>query len=461
MDALFKAACDFEYRRHYVADTEVLDVTSHGVGNLTSWLRFLQSPVITEGLDLTWRTEAADCARCMMGIKDAYPRLTKLCFGARDALERHDTAAWLSTMTRLRHLIVRMGGPAENATIGHVDLSLLRDLRWLTISRNAAWRDNTPVRMDAATVALPPTLEILRLSSVEVMRATGLLARMPALKMLFIEGGTLFLEDFDVINQDGELEEEEGVCAFVGACPSLRELYVENMTTYNQAVIECLLADADGNCNVPNLRTLDAGALNPVPPCVGQLSALRELRLSFDDYSAPFGPGAMDPLTSLAALRELTYYTERYYPGNAHDATSLPFLPGVTRLECSNMRPMVDVAYSLPNLKHLRVSHCEPATISLEPLSRLTALTSLMFDGFDEIGPVLPPNLHLVRSLRHLCMHGDFKGGPTVRRALGACSIETVCCKMIFQPPLHRPTFSVIDCPIPITRVHESFADID
>lgn len=448
-----------------------LDVRAPGdASKHTSWMEFVQSPVTTRGLHVAWHAlpeamsaeeRAAAMHRFMDLVAAKYPALKRLSFCTP---HEFDPPTWLTSMTRLRVLVLQLDGPrADNAVLDHVDLRPLRSLRALAIHRGTPWDEEVlSLMIDAPTVALPPSLEFLVLRSCEVTRARGFLAGVPALRVLRAEGSTLFM--------DSDPDDEERVCYDVGVPPSLQELYLHE-ATYSQTLVECLLGAADnGNDHCPaaaadNLHVLSA-YVTVVPSCVGRLPALRELKLIIDDTLADTladdgGHHAhrVDALATLTTLRELTYENTVW-----EDHTTLPYLPGVTRLEAQGNHSMVDAAYSLPNLKHLRVSFSEP-TMSCEPLSRLTALTSLVLDACEKPNDGcaacdrdgLPPNLHLVRSLQHLCMHAFVKGSTTTRRALGACSIKTVCNCTVFVPEVPRPTFSVIDCPVPRTRFHEEY----
>lgn len=419
---------------------DTLSLWSAGdVEKLQSWMGFLKSAVTDHGLSIKWNTfptTRMDPSCFMSLVKAVYPRLTRMSFEATD--QRID---WASSFTRLERLRLYIP-PTDIDGIVRLDLTPLRALRTLSFGTNDDSDsddddDASSVLIDGPSFGLPPSLELLSLRSCEIQNASGFLARLPALRALYAQGATLFLD------QNGD-----GLCHDVGVPASLRELSV-NRATFSQHLLESLVGDG----GLPNLEILDVMLAGDVPfACADKLPAVREMFVRVDDHATPFQQGMLDPLMRLTALRELTYETKAWV-----DATTLPYLPGITRLEITGNHSIVDVAYSLPDLKHLRVSFPADAT-SLEPLSRLTALTSLVLDGEMDHDPAnLPHNLHMVSSLRHLCMHAHVKGGITTRRALGACSIQTVCTRMHFEPDVPRPTFSVIECPVPTTRFHVEY----
>ncbi len=167
----------------------------------------------------------------------------------------------------------------------------------------------------------------------------------------------------------------------------------------------------------------------------------------FCDETQPFQRNCLAPLARLTTLRTLglSTRTRHFAPAPPFPCHVLPYLPGVTTLHMMQEHAMSDVAQSMPNRQHLHVAH-STMTESYEPLSRLTSLTSLLLDDCEEVER-LPPNLDMVRSLRHLCVHARLSGTSTMRRQLGGCSAQTVCEHAVFVPGLFRPPFRVVKCP--------------
>lgn len=287
---------------------------------------------------------------------------------------------------------------------------------------------------------------------------------MPRLAKLWLAGNTLFLED----DADIQVHRDLVVPA------SLAELIVEFDAPFADDLLDGVLSRPEA---MTCLTALDVGTVYQVPESVGRLPALRELCVNVDNVIAQAHPELVEvddsgvapaPLAALVAmttLRELTLTTEYNQP-----VAALPYLPGLTRLEVSDKAwSASNVAANAPNLQHLRISFSDFVD-DLAPLAALTTLTSIVFDAVvdhnvpthDDAGrpACLPRNLHLVRSLRHLCVHGCcLSGTAVVRRALGACAATTVCDATEFYPELPRRRSPVrsVPCPVAPTRYHRDY----
>lgn len=200
------------------------------------------------------------------------------------------------------------------------------------------------------------------------------------------------------------------------------------------------------------LETLRMDRVTLVPDAVRQLPALKRL------LCTTYEDDAMMPLAGMTTLDELVLWP--------HMSAHLPYLPGITRLEYMNQVPhdmpanmdinvpfnMAAIATCMPNLKHLRLLNTTP-THDMAPLAALTSLTLLQCRNVHQRSPsdlYLPRNLHVVRSLRHLCLPNGFMSGSSValRHALQATSIQTACTCTKWHLCIRLPSFRVIECPV-------------
>ncbi len=430
-------------------------VTVNRVGQVdgrAEWLCRLRSPLTTEGLCVAWNayedaftpTTGWNLDGFMTVAAASYPHLRHLWFATRNPCA---PPVWLSSLTRLESLMLHLD--VEGAVLRDLDLQSLKALDVLAIRRPTRFNSFNPVYLDAATVHLPPSIKFLLLEGVEVLHANQLMLQLPVLEVMHLCSGTLFLDSDD----------DQQMCYNMTPPTTLKEVCMHEVT-YGSTLIECLFGGPGVAASMTNLEALSTNVAE-VPACIGQLKALEELSLLIHLHPNDILPPPRDtlhPLASLTSLRELTFTTETNHP-----QLVLPYMPSVTRLELLDDHPMHNVAESMPNLKHLRVAFSD-LTDSYAPLATVTSLTSLTFDAPEDRGDgqhgvvtSLPPHLDKVRSLRHLCVHAVVEGTPTMRRALGGCSIETVCTGTVFDPQLTRPTFRCVECPIQPTRFHVEY----
>lgn len=313
---------------------------------------------------------------------------------------------------------------------------------------------------------------------------------MPLLETLWLEGNTVLLEG----------DEESDAHPGLWMPTSLAELVVDQEAAFPHELLESVLSQSPES--LTRLQALDLGSVTAVPPCVGRLPCVRELCVNVDNAAASadlhlhhghahrlngqsanpsnydvtgsharhdrefVDRDALAPLAGLTTLRELTLTVEFKLP-LAH----MPLMPGLTRLEVASggWRP-ANVADAAPNLAHLRVSFSEFKE-DLAPLAALAALTSVAFDAvvheavprLDDDGRLacLPPNLHLLRGLEHLCVHGAaLSATKPMTRALARCAAHTLCCD---APARRRRSarqaapLPVFPCPIVPTRYHRCY----
>lgn len=192
--------------------------------------------------------------------------------------------------------------------------------------------------------------------------------------------------------------------------------------------------------SMTRLESLCLSPVAEVPASVGLLPCLKELCVHVQNSGNDGDPLAA--LAGLTTLRELTLTAEFKNP-----VPLLPYLPGLTRLEvCSKGWDASNVAASAPNLAHLRISFADFED-DVGPLAPLTSLTCIRFDA-DADPDTLPRNLHALRHLRHVCLHGcDDDLESAVKSA--CTTVDSVC-----MLPCCRKGDS---CPLSPTRYHRCY----